>query len=56
MDRLFHQGLDVRALGRAKIAAIGPATAEALKDYGLVADVVPDTFQAEGLLEVLAPH
>jgi uroporphyrinogen III methyltransferase/synthase len=56
MDRLFHMGLDVRAFGRAKIAVIGPATADALKPYGLRADVVPKTFQAEGLLEVLTPR
>jgi uroporphyrinogen III methyltransferase/synthase len=56
MDRLFHMGLDVRFLGRLKIAVIGPATAEALKKYGLRADVVPQTFQAEGLLEVLTPR
>jgi len=56
MDRIFHMGLDVRAAGRAKIAVIGPATAEALKQYGLIADVVPKTFQAEGLLEVLTPR
>ncbi|MGA9756134.1 MAG: uroporphyrinogen-III C-methyltransferase [Desulfobaccales bacterium] len=56
MDRLFHQGRDVRTLGGAQLAAIGPATAQALKDYGLVADVVPNTFQAEGLLEVLTPQ
>jgi uroporphyrinogen III methyltransferase/synthase len=56
MARLFHMGLDVRALGRGKIAVIGPATAEALKQYGLRADVVPNTFQAEGLLEVLSPR
>jgi uroporphyrinogen III methyltransferase/synthase len=56
MDRLFQMGLDVRALGRAKLAAIGPATADALKHYGLMADVVPKTFQAEGLLEVLTPR
>jgi uroporphyrinogen III methyltransferase/synthase len=55
MDRLFGQGKDARALGRAKIAAIGPATAQALKEYGLAADVVPETFQAEGL-EALTPH
>ena len=55
MDRLFHMGLDVRVLGRARLAVIGPATAEALRGYGLVADVVPDTFQAEGLLSVLEP-
>jgi uroporphyrinogen III methyltransferase / synthase len=56
MDRLFQQGLDGRVLGRAKIAVIGPATGEALKKYGLLADVVPKTFQAEGLLEVLTPR
>jgi uroporphyrinogen III methyltransferase/synthase len=55
MDRLFHMGLDVRVLGRARLAVIGPATAEVLRSYGLVADVVPDTFQAEGLLSVLEP-
>ena len=55
MDRLFHMGLDVRALGRARLAVIGPATAQALRDFYLVAEVVPDTFQAEGLLEVLEP-
>jgi uroporphyrinogen III methyltransferase/synthase len=55
MDRLFHLGQDVRVLGRARFAVIGPATAEALRGYGLVADVVPDTFRAEGLLSVLEP-
>jgi len=55
MERLFHMGLDVRALGRARLAVIGPATAQALREYSLVAEVVPKTFQAEGLLEVLEP-
>jgi uroporphyrinogen III methyltransferase / synthase len=55
MERLFHKGLDVRALGCARLAVIGPATAQALREYSLVAEVVPDTFQAEGLLEVLEP-
>ena len=45
MQRLFERGLDVRALGRAQIAAIGPATAQALRDYGLMADCVPETFR-----------
>jgi uroporphyrinogen III methyltransferase/synthase len=56
LDRLFQKGLDARHLGHAKIAVIGPATAQALRHYGLVPDVVPDTFQAEGLLAVLAPR
>ena len=56
MGRLFKQGKDVRALGRAQIAAIGPATAQALREFGLAADVVPETFQAEGLVQALTPH
>ena len=55
MDRLLEQGRDARALGGVLLAVIGPATAQALQAYGLAADVVPDTFQAEGLLEVLTP-
>ncbi len=56
MARLLAQGKDVRALGGAKIAAIGPATAESLRAYGLNADVVPPAFKAEVLLETLSPH
>ncbi|MDP3181434.1 MAG: uroporphyrinogen-III C-methyltransferase [Desulfobaccales bacterium] len=56
MRRLFGLGKDVRALGQARLAAIGPATALELREYGLVADLVPDTYQAEGLVEALAPH
>ena len=56
MKRLFEKGRDVRALGRAKLAAIGPATAEALRGYALVADVVPARFVAEDLAESLLPR
>jgi uroporphyrinogen III methyltransferase/synthase len=56
LNRLFAQGKDVRALGGAKIAAIGPATAQALGDWGLAPDVVPAQFKAEVLLEALSPH
>jgi uroporphyrinogen III methyltransferase/synthase len=44
-------GLDARAFGRAQIAAIGPGTAEALQREGLRADLVPERFVAEGLIE-----
>ena len=50
------RGRDVRALGGLKIAAIGPATAESLRAYGLKADVVPPAFKAEVLLEALGPQ
>jgi uroporphyrinogen III methyltransferase / synthase len=55
-ERLFEKGLDVRALGGAKLAAIGPATAQALGARGLVADVVPARFQAEDLAAALLPQ
>ena len=54
MDRLDHHGLDLRAVPRgAKVAAIGPATADALRSTGLRVDVVPEEYRAEALLEVL---
>jgi uroporphyrinogen III methyltransferase/synthase len=49
--RVFEKGLDARALGNAKIAAIGPATAARLKNFGLVTDVIPKTYQAESVVE-----
>jgi len=55
-QRLFDKGLDVRALGGARLAAIGPATAQALREWGLVADVVPARFQAEDLAAALLPQ
>ncbi|MEW6388469.1 MAG: uroporphyrinogen-III C-methyltransferase [Thermodesulfobacteriota bacterium] len=56
MQRLFAKGLDLRSLGPVKVAAIGPATAQALKDHGLSADLVPETYQAEDLAAALLPH
>jgi uroporphyrinogen III methyltransferase/synthase len=38
----------------AVVAAIGPGTARALRDHGVIADVVPERFVAEGLIEALA--
>jgi uroporphyrinogen III methyltransferase/synthase len=46
-------GLDARALHRARVAAIGPATAQALVYHGVAVDVTPERFVAEGLLDVL---
>ncbi len=54
LDRVLDQGRDVRALGSARLAAIGPATASALADYHLRADYVPDEYRAESLASLLA--
>jgi uroporphyrinogen III methyltransferase/synthase len=45
---------DARALSGATIAAIGPGTASALAEQGIAADVVPERFVAEALVEALA--
>jgi len=42
---------DARALGGVSVAAIGPGTAAALADGNIRADLVPDRYVAEGLLE-----
>ncbi len=46
-------GLDARSLAGVTVAAIGPGTARALAERGVLADVVPERFVAEGLIEAL---
>jgi uroporphyrinogen III methyltransferase/synthase len=66
-EALGNAGLDARALGGgtnnrqvgeggtgAVIAAIGPGTARALAEHGIRADIVPERFVAEALVEALA--
>jgi uroporphyrinogen III methyltransferase/synthase len=57
LRRLDALGRDLRDLGRVSFAAIGPKTAEALREYRLRADVVPESiYSSEGLAEALTPH
>ena len=54
--RLAERGRDARSLSaQATVVAIGPATAERLAAHGVRADVVPERFVAEGILEALWP-
>lgn len=53
-DRLLKAGKDARALCGVKIAAIGSATADALKGYGITADLIPSAYKAEELADALA--
>ena len=53
-ERLAAAGRDARSLAHARLAAIGPGTAAALAEHGIRADVVPERFLAEGLVEALA--
>lgn len=50
-NRLLATGRDSRALAGCKVAAIGPATAQGLKDRGIVADFIPERFVAEYVAE-----
>jgi len=46
----------VGAVCEVPIAAVGSSTAERLSRWGLVASIVPQTFRAEGLLDMLPPN
>jgi uroporphyrinogen III methyltransferase/synthase len=44
---------DARRLGRALVAAIGPATAESLAKYGVRADIVPTEYRGEAAADAV---
>ncbi|MDH5297397.1 MAG: uroporphyrinogen-III C-methyltransferase [Desulfobulbaceae bacterium] len=52
-ERLHARGMDSRDLKGPKVAAVGVATAEALRDYGIRADLIPREFTGDGLAESL---
>jgi len=52
--RLRQTGRDLRALGPVQLAAIGPATADALRGYYLDPDLVPEEYRSESLVSALA--
>ncbi|MFP3982420.1 MAG: uroporphyrinogen-III C-methyltransferase [Desulfurivibrionaceae bacterium] len=51
--RLYDKGLDCRALKGCRVAAVGRVTADRLKEYGLVCDLLPEKYTGEGLAAVL---
>jgi uroporphyrinogen III methyltransferase/synthase len=51
--RLAARGLTWAATCGRRVAAIGPATADALAEQGVRSDVVPGEYRAEGLVERL---
>jgi uroporphyrinogen III methyltransferase/synthase len=54
VERLRYHGLDLRSVPqRAKVAAIGPATAHRVEEAGLRVDVTPEEYRAEALIEAL---
>lgn len=55
LNRLWETGYDARKLARLKIATIGPSTAEALQQFHLRADLIPDQYRAEAMAAALKP-
>ena len=53
-EELFANGLDSRNLAGIKIAAVGTATAAALRQRGIRADMIPKTYDGVHLGETLA--
>jgi uroporphyrinogen III methyltransferase/synthase len=49
VDQFFAYLPDTRALAGTAVAAVGPGTAEALRRYRVVADLVPEDYQGEEL-------
>jgi len=47
VTRMSEKGMDMQALARLKIAAIGPATAQALAGHGLRVDYLPEVYTSE---------
>jgi uroporphyrinogen III methyltransferase / synthase len=54
--RLTGRRLTWALFARARVAAIGPATADALAEHGLRVEIVPREYRAEGLVERLRPE
>jgi uroporphyrinogen III methyltransferase/synthase len=48
--RLRELGLDARALGGCRVCAVGPKTAAAIREQGIVPDLVPTDYKAEGVV------
>ncbi|MDQ1453163.1 MAG: hypothetical protein QOK38_3029 [Acidobacteriaceae bacterium] len=52
-ERLTALGLGAHSLAHLRCAAVGPSTAEALRELGLVVDVVPEPYVGEALAGAL---
>lgn len=54
--RLQQLGVDIRTMHKARVAAVGPKTAELLAERGIMAERLPAKFQGEGLLDAILPQ
>lgn len=56
MQRLLDKGRDIRDLKGVRICAIGTKTAEVIRNYGIKVDLIPEEFNAEGLIKAFSPQ
>jgi len=56
LSRLQHGRKDSSALAHLKVAAIGPETAKRLETAGIRCCLIPQRYQAEGILDAIAPE
>lgn len=54
--RMKNAGKDARAFAGLRICAIGSKTAEEAEKHGLMADLVPGEFRAEGIVEAMREY
>jgi uroporphyrinogen III methyltransferase/synthase len=50
-NRFFEKDRDIRDLKGVKICTVGSKTASAIRKYGIKVDLIPEKFNAEGLVE-----
>ncbi|NMH98005.1 uroporphyrinogen-III synthase [Pseudonocardia acidicola] len=60
-EKFAEFGLDARAFSGVKIACVGAATAEKVRSFGIVPELVPDVTESqesssEGLLQIFPPY
>lgn len=53
LEAMRAEGIGPRALANVQVAAVGPATSEALAEGGVRADVIAERFVAEGVLDAM---
>jgi uroporphyrinogen III methyltransferase/synthase len=53
IERLRNLRKDIRALGKNRIAAIGPATARSIESYALCVDAMPLVYRAEAIIDAI---
>ena len=53
IERMKSLQKDIRTMGTARLAAIGPATAAALKEYALLVDAMPAEYRGEAIVDAI---